>query len=341
MVAQHIAGRNENECVLRWNRHGKHKLREKSLHAMLHPHDPHHFGHSNNNRGEFEQMQQLEHNYKHIVTPYGAFRLHRLNQISSKQDLDQVMVLGIGPMIQERNFVPPRFHQLLSCSPIKKGYWRFWWRSIAAAYFIRPNSETLQLIAKYRDVDIHNSHGHCISTYVRHGDKDSEMKLVPFVRYAETANEIWNQQYLFEDLPKSYSIEPQWKQNKLFYYGTETLSIVTQATAWKQDQHINVHTSELTQLILDSRKNGQIHANEYLSYLVNLENIIKCRISICTYLSNFCRVVDELRVTVGGKANRYYAEVNVEMCPTGKFCIKKNHLIEDELVFKDLDPRLW
>jgi hypothetical protein len=43
--------------------------------------------------------------------------------------------------------------------------------------------------------------------------------------------------------------------------------------------------------------------------LLNLDNILKCDSFVCTQSSNFCRVIDELRVTVGAKINAHYYDL--------------------------------
>ena len=48
--------------------------------------------------------------------------------------------------------------------------------------------------------------------------------------------------------------------------------------------------------------------------LLNLQYSLKCETWVCTLASNSCRVMDELRATVGGKANRIYADISIETC---------------------------
>jgi hypothetical protein len=54
--------------------------------------------------------------------------------------------------------------------------------------------------------------------------------------------------------------------------------------------------------------------NEYLSMLLNLQVSTHCEAWVCTLASNSCRVMDEFRATVGGKANRFYADISHETC---------------------------
>ena len=56
------------------------------------------------------------------------------------------------------------------------------------------------------------------------------------------------------------------------------------------------------------------HQLEYLSMIINLAYLVKCDAWVCTLASNYCRLVDELRATVGGKANRFYADLSRDTC---------------------------
>lgn len=54
---------------------------------------------------------------------------------------------------------------------------------------------------------------------------------------------------------------------------------------------------------------------EYISMLVNMYYSLRSEAYVCTLKSNSCRIIDEMRATVGGKANRYYADLSIETCP--------------------------
>lgn len=53
---------------------------------------------------------------------------------------------------------------------------------------------------------------------------------------------------------------------------------------------------------------------EYMSMLLNLYISSKCEAWVCTIASNSCRIMDEIRATIGGKANRHYADISKETC---------------------------
>ncbi len=53
---------------------------------------------------------------------------------------------------------------------------------------------------------------------------------------------------------------------------------------------------------------------EYISMMFNLQYSLQCEAWVCTLASNSCRLIDELRATLGGKANRFYADLSIETC---------------------------
>jgi hypothetical protein len=167
------------------------------------------------------------------------------------------------------------------------------------------------------------------------------MKLVPFDRYAKAAEQAWEKDLLYEK-----EKEREREKQRVFYFGTEDIEVIQQAQSWANQAttSTSVHSLPLLPDILtEQRRSGKRHEDEYLSYLGNLQNLVHCEFTICTYLSNFCRVVDELRATVGGKANRYLAEVNEETCvdvTNNHVCIARDALIPPQK-FAELDPRLW
>lgn len=56
------------------------------------------------------------------------------------------------------------------------------------------------------------------------------------------------------------------------------------------------------------------HELEYISMLLNLYYSLRCEAWVCTLASNSCRIIDQLRATIGGKANRHFADLSVETC---------------------------
>lgn len=53
---------------------------------------------------------------------------------------------------------------------------------------------------------------------------------------------------------------------------------------------------------------------EYISMLLNLYYSLRSEAYVCTLASNSCRIIDEMRATLGAKANRYFADLSIETC---------------------------
>ena len=147
------------------------------------------------------------------------------------------------------------------------------------------------------------------------------MKLVPFQQYASAALRIFSNASFTEAAPLSA------EDKKVFFVATEDPAVFQQAQSWGTTNKIDVRITELNTKVLSDRrtsvkphdleKNLPPHReNEYLSYLVHLADNVKCAANICTIPSNFCRLIDELRGTVGGKANKLMIDLSTETCPT-------------------------
>lgn len=309
-----------------------------------------------------------------VVTPYGVLSLPALARLGVSVELGTVSLpfnmsfetplfaLTVSPMLHERKFVPDNFSAILRCAPIPVAKRHFWWRAVAAAFLLRPNQYTLRTIEKYASPIIAQAQGQCVATYVRHGDKGFEMQLMPFERYAKVAEEVWRrpQKYFSQDNATNRKSMP-----RIFYVGSEDIQVFEDAKLWairaqrlasEQPGAFGAHSitlvhHNLTQSVLFHRQPKQMHATggrihdlEYLSYLINVAEISRCEVLVCTYLSNFCRVLDELRATVGAKAHSYVADVNAEICRREDgLCIERHNLISKELLQLDasIDGRIW
>ena len=208
-----------------------------------------------------------------------------------------------------------------------------WWRAVSITYILRPNAATLALMDNFRDPVVKATEGRCISVYVRHGDKGSEMKLVPFTQYADAALRVFqNTSQALENIgatelahraaaPGSGTIA----RGKVMFIATEDPDVIQEAMTWGVANNIHVRFTALNMQILGDKKTavnpGEIERNlpahreyEYVSYLVHLAENVKCSVNICTIPSNYCRLIEELRGTVGGKANQLNIDVSSETC---------------------------
>lgn len=224
--------------------------------------------------------------------------------------------------VEKDKKVPDIFLPLLKCSPMKTQFYYYWFRAITASYLLRPNQATLSELAKYRKLPIGtessvNEHKRCVSMHVRHGDKNGEMQLVPFRVYANMTHYLWN-----NGLVQNSKHDRQHRdhRNKLqVFLGSETPAIFEEARVWAKKSNISLYYSNIfnrSSVSYMEFGGGTVrHELEYLSMLLNLEYALKCDAWICTFQSNTCRVMDELRATVGGKANFHNVDLSIGTCP--------------------------
>mmetsp|Transcript_1078 Transcript_1078/g.1796 ORF Transcript_1078/g.1796 Transcript_1078/m.1796 type:complete len:435 (+) Transcript_1078:549-1853(+) len=225
----------------------------------------------------------------------------------------QVLVLDEAVVLKTHKFVPslpPALAALRPCLGLPDDRTYFWWRAVAAAFMLRPNPDTLLLLERNRDPLLRDSQGRCVAAYVRHGDKAVEMRLVPFSVYGSAALAL---------LPGGGP--------RLLFLGTEDHRVLQEAALWGRREAVQVRVSNLSvSLLADKLTAINPHTLEsrlpphrqweYLSYLLHLQEAVSCRLGmVCTVPSNYCRLIDELRTTVGAKANGFFVDLSTETCP--------------------------
>ena len=215
--------------------------------------------------------------------------------------------------------IPTQFNHLLSCSPFIPSFQYYWWRAITATYLLRPNNATIKQLEKLDVLKLGtNPNERCISIYIRHGDKHIEMELVQFQKYIEIAMDMWK---------KKMVQNTKGNEKLVIFLGTENPKVLEEADIWSKENKIPVKYTKLfdrekVSASLESasqkalRKVAKFKYNdlEYLSILLNLQNSLKCDAWVCTLASNTCRIIDELRATIGGKANYHSADLSKETC---------------------------
>jgi hypothetical protein len=227
---------------------------------------------------------------------------------------------------------PTIFEHLLSCSPIRDTFtYHYWWRAISAAWLLRPNPTVLALMDKHRaDVGLDHNKEQCVSIYVRRGDKHVEMKFVSVNVYLETAKMLWDTGLV----PGPGGSPKQLAHNNsglsttkgVVFIGSEDSSVIENAKTWGQQEGWKIaYTNLFDRRIVSAGLNWSVqvqhrkskaqkhHDLEYFSMLFNIDYHMRCNAFVCTMPSNFCRLIDELRATIGGKANRHFADVG-ESC---------------------------
>jgi hypothetical protein len=130
--------------------------------------------------------------------------------------------------------------------------------------------------------------------------------------------------------------------NGTLFITTEDPLVLEEAEAWGATNHWNIAYTELfdraamgAKISYEQKKAGAhlVHNDlEYISMLLNLQYALKSEAWICTLASTSCRVMDELRCTVGAKCNRFYADLSAETC-TRPPCIDHNEFL---LSYRDI-----
>lgn len=191
-----------------------------------------------------------------------------------------------------------------------------WWRAITVAYFIRPTADTLALIDRFSSLALRAKQGRCVATYVRHGDKHVEMKLVDFREYSAAAMALFNDKRVFPDQPLG--------SDRLFFVATEDVKVLDEAAAWGVRENITVVVSPLNRIVIQANQTGFYSSEiylpenrkyEYFSYILHLSEILRCDAYVGTSFSNYNRVVDELRATIGKNANGFNIDLSNSSCP--------------------------
>lgn len=231
-----------------------------------------------------------------------------------------------------RLFIPDAFIHILKCSPIPENFHFYWWRAISATYFMRPNKATRHLMqVKYREqVQLnhhHNDHhkDSCVSVYVRRGDKYVEMYMVPLLMYQDALELIGNSTEDVAHLPskeneKNKEIK---KSNNNLYFGSEDHDELQAMKSWSSTHGWTMHYSNFfdrrtvsagirdynMQMEQMHQKQYKYDEMQYFAMIYDLDKHLKCEAFVCTMESNYCRLMNELRATVGGKANRPYVDL--------------------------------
>eukprot|EP01038_Epipyxis_sp_PR26KG_P014108 gene14108-18929_t len=246
------------------------------------------------------------------------------------------------------SFVPFQMIPLIKCSPMRDDNMYYWWRAVSATYLIRPNKRTLDFLTTFMNLPSHDLH-QCIAMFVRHGDKGIEMQLLQFSDYRIVAEGLWSNgllpaskklKYMNNNMDYSHKNDDHANQfnltlsnsmvlssNGSFFITTEDPAVLKEADEWGKANNWKIlytnlfHREDLTAYYTWAEQHERGKANkhddlEYTSMLLNLYYSLRCEAWVCTMASNSCRVIDELRATIGAKANRVYADISKETCPT-------------------------
>jgi hypothetical protein len=191
----------------------------------------------------------------------------------------------------------------------------WWWRAISTAYIVRPNARTYaELAARKRSKLVGgNLEGNCIGLYIRHGDKHRE-------------NEIFSNEQYEKAVEKLRSIDAM--LTKHIFLSTEDSATV----AYYRNSSRGWSTSFISMPMKDdpNRSNLEYMAQhgyheEMLNGLLNLQMILQCSGFVGSILSNWTRLIEELRSTVWCKAQAVYFDVKFQ-APAGLDYVFHRHM---------------
>lgn len=216
------------------------------------------------------------------------------------------------------HLIPDCVLAVLQDSPVRLDLSVYYWRAIAATYILRPNAHSLKYLEKFDTLPLRSERDtrRCVAMHVRHGDKTrTEMKKVKLVDYLYTAENMWkaglipvdSSHYQSKDLNTNTLMK---KEKRIIFISSETHENLVAAAAYGKENGWTVYNRD----IIWPNEHDTSNNLEYFSYLLNLMYGLRCEAWVCTLHSNTCRVIDELRVTVGAKANRHFADLSVETC---------------------------
>ncbi len=231
-----------------------------------------------------------------------------------KNRTEKTLVVHLAPELADE--IPPKLQQVVKCSPMRPEQYKYWWRAVSVAYLMRPNEPTRELIMQHRqdkEMVFDKEAQQCVSVHIRRGDKHLEMKVIDDEKvFYDTAQQLWT------NLKNTTSST----QNKgVMFVGSEDPAAMDTALAWGLANNFDIKYSNLfdrkqvsTRLNATEQeiahKKGEFMHNEweYFNMILTLDGHLRCRAFVCTQRSNYCRLIDELRATVGEKLNKQYAD---------------------------------
>jgi hypothetical protein len=238
---------------------------------------------------------------------------------------DRLVSLHLSARPAHQHLIPKQLRHLVDSLPIPPNFHYYWWRAVATAYLSRLRAETQATIQMLRIHSATTMKGNCVSVYVRHGDKEREMKLHSFAEYAAAILNITK-------TSASFSASPT------LLLGTETPAVYEEVKRWARDHgwrllfnqvqldvflaraaHAKHSLSNLTTVILATNRSAAGHYGghviyEYPAMIAYLADLMSCDRFVCTLASNYCRMLDELRVFVTGKVNAPFVDLSPETC---------------------------
>jgi len=250
-----------------------------------------------------------------------------------------------------RHYVPEVFHEMLrECSHVKTDLEFYWWHAQAIAYIVRFNKNTRRQLDKLRSELLQDCYAGCnssamkglphgtVAMHVRHGDKGREMQILPVEMYWEQARRLASGDQGIQVLEPEFSSGGQvftyprsMFAAKSAFVSTEDPLVISETmklakavqgvdgNAVEQPWHVFFTRENRTNVDVETMRKQRGNGRATLESFLNLELALEADAWICTLFSNWCQLIDELRMTVGAKASAPYINIvrkgSAEKCP--------------------------
>jgi len=194
---------------------------------------------------------------------------------------------------------------------------RYWWRAQSVAYLMRLNENTITELSKMRhDDNFHYmSKGNVpfplpsgtVNAHIRHGDKGTEMKLVPSVMYVRAFKSM------IANSPNSFS--------RILFVSSDDQEAVNTCRRLVEGDGMTYINTKLDRMDgghfmnkWDKDKNN-LDRTLILGHLLQLLMALEADAWIGTRGSNWNRLIDELRCVWVDKCHYSYVEVATDLAP--------------------------
>jgi len=246
------------------------------------------------------------------------------------------------------HYVPTMFqHMVRRCSRVKRSMEFYWWHAQAVTYIIRFNSRTRVLLDDLRRKLLHvrhkGSHGlhklrniprGSVAVHVRHGDKVEEVPSVTFDKYYSSAQRLAvGDQTVpvldpnFADSGRSFNYALDKFAGRSIFLSTEDPEVVHEAVVFAEPGvrrelawGVAFTRENRTDVDVKTMRQERGYGQATLQSLLNLELSLEADAWVCTLSSNWCQLIDELRMTVARKASAPFINLVHEGFRRGNDC---------------------
>ncbi|KAL6757151.1 hypothetical protein V8C86DRAFT_2630272 [Haematococcus lacustris] len=248
-------------------------------------------------------------NYADVLRHGQALPYRRSDHTNLRANVSDAPVIQItewaemGDSHNVSNALTADIKQMLRQSPIPQEWWFYWWRCQAAGYMVRPNPRTLAAIDRARQQYFSQADrlslesASWVSVYVRRGDKARENPEMlkdpkPFLDRATQ---------LIRDNPGT--VAPR------IFLATEDVGV---HSYFKANATVPVFSANVTRFNEDKGYSPMDHAKrigpdvEFINALMSLEFTMTGDAFVFAMVSNWGRLINEMRSTVQCKVDSYF-----------------------------------